>query len=231
VTWIGLLVIVLAGFFIYWLLVLSEGVYLGKKVVIALYDWGASKYDRVKQVQPHDDARHLACPLLEALSGVHTPLVLDVATGTGRLPLCLLRQWDFQGRVIGLDLSRRMLDIARRKTYWQRHRVALVREDAMALPFPDDAFHAVACLEAMEFLPRPLQALAEMVRVLKPGGQLVVTNRVGVGARLLPGRAFRPDVFEKRLHALGLTNVRPQRWQVDYDLIEAQKLLAGCKRS
>jgi SAM-dependent methyltransferase len=228
VSWIGLLTVLLAGAFIYWLLILSEGVYLGKKAVIALYDWGAAKYDQVKQVQSHDDALYLARPLLAALKGVQSPLVLDVATGTGRLPLSLLRQWDFQGRIMGLDLSRRMLAIARRKTYSQRHRVALIREDAMALPFPDSIFHAVTCIEALEFLPRPWGALAEMVRVLRPGGQLVITNRVGWDTLFLPGRAYRPEVLERKLHALGLTSVRSRRWQVHYDLIEAQKPLADC---
>jgi ubiquinone/menaquinone biosynthesis C-methylase UbiE len=227
--WIRLLIVLVAGIVVYWLFILSEGVYLGKKVVIALYDWGASMYDRIKQVQPHDDAFYLARPLLAALREENSPLVLDVATGTGRVPLSLLRQWEFRGRIVGLDLSRRMLAIAQHKTGSQRHRVALIREDAMALPFRDDTFHAVTCVEAMEFLPQPWEALAEMVRVLRPGGQIVVTNRVGVDARFLPGRAFRPEVLEKKLHAVGLTGVRPRRWQVHYDLIEAQKPRADCR--
>jgi len=227
VIWIGL-VVVLAAVAFYWLFILSEGIYLGQKVVIALYDWGASKYDQVKHVQPHDDGLHLARPLLAALRKVQFPLVLDVATGTGRLPLTLLRQWDFRGRIVGLDLSRCMLSIARRKTDSQSHRVALIREDAMRLPFPDGIFHAVTCVEALEFLPKPDRALMEMVRVLRPGGQLVVTNRVGTDARLLPGRAYRPEVLEKKLHCLGVRNVRPRRWQAHYDLIEAQKPPANC---
>jgi len=227
-TWIGpLLAVLLAGAVVYWLLILSEGIYLGKKVVIALYDWGASSYDRVKQVLPLDDAFHLARPLLEALRGVDSPLVLDVATGTVRLPLALLRQWDFQGRIVGLDLSHRMLTIARRKTYAQRHRVGLIRGDAMTLPFPSSIFHAVSCVESLEFLPKPRDTLAEMIRVLRPGGQLLVTNRVGIDALFLPGRAYRPEMLEKTLDALGLTHVRTRRWQVHYDLIEADKPAHG----
>jgi ubiquinone/menaquinone biosynthesis C-methylase UbiE len=190
---------------------------------MGLYDWGASTYDRVKNVHPSDDAEFLARPLLEALAEPDSPLLLDVATGTGRLPMALLRQWSFSGRVVGLDLSRRMLEIAQRKTVAQRRRVALIREDAMGLPFADHSFHAVTCIEALEFVPRPQAALAEMVRVLRPGGQLLVSNRVGRDALFLPGRAWSAEALHRRLSALGLDDVLLRRWQVDYDLVEARK--------
>lgn len=219
--WLPLLL--LAAALAYWLLVLTEGAYLGKRVVIALYDWGASSYDRVKNVHPSDDAAFLAQPLLAALKGTQSPLVLDVATGTGRLPLALLRQWDYRGRVVGLDLSQRMLDIARRRTYAQRHRVGLVAQDAMALPFANDRFDAVTCIEALEFLPEPQEALAEMARVLKCGGDLLISNRAGTDALFFPGRACRPRTLEDKLRTLGLVGVQTRRWQVHYDLVQAHK--------
>jgi SAM-dependent methyltransferase len=241
-TWVALLLtIVAAGGIIYWLLVLSEGAYLGREVVVALYDWSAAKYDAVKGVLAYEDGAHLARPLLEALQrapsprsrdpiegerstgGEATPLVLDVATGTGRLPLALLRQFDFRGRVVGLDASRRMLAIAQSKMCMHRQKIAWIREDAAALPFQGSTFHAVTCVEALEFLPNPGKAIAEMVRVLRPGGQLLLSNRVGIDALFLPGRAYRPTVLEQKLVALGLTHVRTRRWQTHYDLIE------GCK--
>lgn len=222
--WISaLLAILVVGAILYWLLILTEGAYLGNKVVVALYDWNASSYDQVKQVMPHEDGIHLATPLLATMKGIPSPLVLDVATGTGRLPLALLRQWDFQGRIVGLDLSRRMLTVARHKTRMHYDRVGWIRDDARNLPFPNDVFHAVTCIEALEFLPRPWEALAEMVRVLSPGGQLMITNRVGIDALFLPGRAYRPKWLEQKLQALGLIHIKRRRWQVHYDLIYAQK--------
>jgi len=222
-SWTWLLLLLLAAGAVYWLVVLSEGVYLGNRVVVALYDWGASSYDRIKNVQPEYDALYLAMPLLSALTQVSSPLILDVATGTGRLPLALLRQWDFRGHVVALDRSRRMLAIARRRTYAQRERVGLLCDDAMALPFPDGLFHAVTCIEATEFLPHPQGALCEIVRVLAPGGRLMISNRVGTDAFFLPGRACPPGALEERLRALGLRQVGTRRWQVHYDLVEAQK--------
>ena len=222
-TCIWLLCLLPAAAVAYWLLVLTEGAYLGTRAVIALYDWGASSYDRVKNVHPSDDAEHLASPLLGHLQRVKHPLVLDVATGTGRLPLSLLRQWAFQGRVVGIDLSRRMLAIAQHRTYARRQRVGWVRQDAMSLPFHDDCFQTVACIEALEFLPRPSDALAEMVRVLCPGGQLMLSNRKGIDARFFPGRAISSEALATSLAELGLVSVQPRRWQVHYDLVQAQK--------
>ena len=62
----------------------------------------------------------------------------------------------FQGHVIGLDHSRKMLAVAESKLKRERFGpfISLARGDAMDLPFPDDAFDAVACLESLEFFPR-----------------------------------------------------------------------------
>lgn len=218
---VALVALVAAG--TYWLLQISELSYLGQKAVTALYNWGASRYDKVKEVRPQDDALHLARPLLTSLHSVPVPLVLDVATGTARLPMTLLRQWDFQGYVVGVDISPRMLALAQRKTATQNERVGLVHADAMNLPFADHTFHAVTGLEALELLPDGARALAEMVRVLCPGGQLVVTNRTGLDALLLPGRVPRPQALEQKLYALGLTRLKTRRWQKHYDLVEATK--------
>jgi ubiquinone/menaquinone biosynthesis C-methylase UbiE len=235
--WIAGLAVLVTAAILYWLIILSEGVYLGKRAVIALYDWGASSYDRVKRVQPHDDAQHLARPLLRALGPnagtlspkglgsqpAPTPLVLDVATGTGRLPLALLRQWDFSGRVVGVDLSRRMLSVAGQRIASQRQRVGLIRQNALALAFPEGRFDAVTCVEAMEFFPNPWSALREMVRVVRPGGHLLISNRAGHDALFFPGRVCPTPVMEDRLRALGLVSVSVRRWQVHYDLIEARR--------
>jgi SAM-dependent methyltransferase len=152
-------------------------------------------------------------------------LILDVATGTGRLPLALLgeRFAATGGRIVGLDLSRGMLRQARAKLVPYEDRVSLVREDASRLPFDDETFDAVTCLETLEFLPRPLEALGEMVRVLAPGGVLFVTNRVGGEAKLLPGRAIPRSLFEEVLAAEPLREIRVRPWQVNYDLAIARK--------
>jgi ubiquinone/menaquinone biosynthesis C-methylase UbiE len=211
-----------AGALAYWQLIVAEGAYLGPGVVAKTYDWVARRYDAIKQFNPRDESWFVAEPLLRELAGVERPLALDVATGTGRLPLALLRE-HFAGQIVGLDLSRGMLRQARTKLRPYGEKVSLVWQDAGHLPFDDETFDAVTCLESLEFLPRPLEALAEMVRVLAPGGVLFVTNRVGREARLLPGRAISRAAFEQALNALALRGIWIRPWQVAYDLALAHK--------
>lgn len=208
---------------LYWQIIIAEGAYLGAQVVTLLYDWGAASYDRIKNVHPVDEAVYLAHPLLARLSDVRSPWILDVATGTGRLPLAVVQQLDFSGRVVGLDLSTKMLRQARLKLAPFRNRVTLIQQAAGNLPFRDDAFDAVTSLEALEFVPDPPRAVAEMVRVLKPGGLLLITNRIGWEARLLQGRYCGRGHMEEVLAALPVREVQTERWQVYYDLIWARK--------
>jgi SAM-dependent methyltransferase len=220
---LGLVGLGLLGLFLYWQLIIAEGTYLGPRIVILLYDWSAHVYERIKQYDTGDEQWFLGLPLVRALEVVPAPLVLDVATGTGRLPRALMRQPSFRGRVIGLDLSRRMLRQAVKRTAQFADRLTYIWQDARRLPFENDTFDAVTCLEALEFTPNPREILQELVRVLRPGGILVVTNRVGRDAKLLPGRAFPRDQFKQVLGEFPLEGAKVRPWQVDYDLAWAVK--------
>lgn len=223
-AWIaGLLTLGGVAALLYWQLVLAEGAYLGRRIVALLYDGSAGIYDRVKNFDPGYEQWFLGLPLSRALATVSDPLVLDVATGTGRLPRTLFQQPGFHGRVIGLDFSRRMLALAATATQPWAARYTLLWQDADRLPFPDATFDAVTCLEALEFFPHPRRTLAELVRVLRPGGTLLVSNRIGRGAWFMPGRTFRPARFEALLHTLPLEMIKVQPWQEDYDLAWATR--------
>ena len=219
---LGAACLVLLLALVYWQMIIAEGAYLGARVVAWTYDIVAGRYDAIKQFKPRNESWFVAAPLLRELAGVERPLVLDVATGTGRLPLALLGE-RFRGQIVGLDLSRGMLRQARRKLAPYSDQVSLLWHDASRLPFFDETFDAVTCLESLEFLPDPRGALAEMVRVLAPGGVLFVTNRVGHEARLLPGRAIPRPQFEQVLAEQPLSDFRVQRWQVNYDQALARK--------
>jgi ubiquinone/menaquinone biosynthesis C-methylase UbiE len=228
-TWLWIVLGVVGGLGLaaltYWQLIIAEGTYLGPHVVALTYDWVARRYDAIKQFNPRDESWFVAQPLLQSLVGVKQPLVLDVATGTGRLPLALLRDRFAAtgGRIVGLDLSPGMLCQARAKLSPYGDQVSLICQDGSRLPFDNATFDAVTCLESLEFLPRPLEALSEMVRVLIPGGVLFLTNRVGREARLLPGRAIPRPLFEEALATHPLREVKVRRWQVNYDLAIARK--------
>jgi len=218
-----LLGLLLLGLLLYWQLIIAEGAYLGPGIVTLMYDWSAGAYERIKNYSPSDEQWFLGLPLVRSLERVPAPFVLDVATGTGRLPRAVLRQPAFEGRIIALDLSRGMLEEAVRRTAQFSDRLTFIRQDASQLPFEENTFDAVTCIEALEFMPSPLRVLEELVRVLRPGGVLLITNRVGPDAKFLPGRAFDPDEFERMLMELPLEQVRTRRWQVDYNLVWAVK--------
>lgn len=207
----------------YWVIVITEGAFFGRRFVVWLYDRGAHEYDEIKAYHIGDEALFLGQPLERALTHVPHPLVLDVATGTARLPLALLRRLNFDGTIVGLDLSWEMLCRARPKTAGYGERLTLVWKDATSLPFTSGAFNAVTCMEALEFLPNARATLQEMVRVLQPGGICLVTNRIGRDAVFFFSRYHNRDQFEEVLSSLGLEDVKTQRWQEDYDLVWARK--------
>lgn len=224
---IGVIGIILLGLFLYWQLVIAEGAYLGRRVVRLLYDLGASSYDQVKRFNYSDEFSFLAKPLFDRLqrtAGTRAR-VLDVATGTGRLPMALIDVPHFRGEIVALDISARMLREAAYKVEALdvADRIRLIHHPAVPLPFADETFDAVTMLEALEFLPDRETALREMARVLRPGGWMLVSNRIGLDATLMPGRSDAPDAFEDRLRALGLVNVFTKSWQTYYSLVWARK--------
>jgi SAM-dependent methyltransferase len=222
--WIALVLgLILLGLLLYWQLIIAEGAYLGPRVVVLLYDWSARLYERIKQFDVGAEQWFLGLPLTRALELIPASLVLDVATGTGRLPRAIMRQPSFDGRVIGLDLSRRMLREASKNTAQFANRLTYIWQDARCLPFDDDTFDAVTCLEALEFTPNPQATMEELVRVLRPGGVLLVTNRIGRDAKLLPRRTFPQDAFERVLREYPLEDIKVRAWQMDYDLAWAIK--------
>lgn len=96
--------------------------------------------------------------------------VLDVGCGTGVLACAAAERVGPQGRVVGIDPNEQMLAVARRKPFrvvWQTGR-------AEALPFENSSFDAVVSQFAIMFFESRREALAEMLRVLRPGGRLAV---------------------------------------------------------
>ncbi|MCA9960822.1 MAG: class I SAM-dependent methyltransferase [Anaerolineales bacterium] len=223
--WIFIIILgfIFLGALLYWLLIITEGVYLGRRAVVWMYDLTAHKYDGIKEYDADAEELFVIRPLRYYLHHIPAPYILDVATGTGRLPWFLLQQPTFHGRVVGLDASAKMLSQAAAKLDGFHARAALVQGTAVPLPFPDNTFHAVTCLESLEFFPSDEAALRDMIRVLQPGGLLLVTRRRGWEAKTFFGRYHDTTQFEQLLQEMGCEQVETKAWQVDYDQVFARK--------
>jgi arsenite methyltransferase len=99
--------------------------------------------------------------------------ILDLGCGPGYYVAELAEQVGPEGAVAGLDLSAPMLAVARSRCEGLAN-TSLAEGEATALPFEDASFDAVVSVQVMEYVPDVAAALAEIHRVLRPGGRVVL---------------------------------------------------------
>jgi SAM-dependent methyltransferase len=111
--------------------------------------------------------------------------VLDVACGTGN---AAIRAAGAGARVVGVDLTPELFDVARAEAAAAEVNVEWIEGDAEALPFPDESFDVVVSVFGCMFAPRHQVAAREIARVLRPGGRFGICSWVPEGS---VGRMFR----------------------------------------
>lgn len=141
-------------------------------------DAAVRKYERLASRYDTRWSGYIEATVRETLTRLHIgdeDRVLDVGCGTGAL-LHRLATAHPQARLFGIDPTPAMLAIARQRlpptVETQKGRIE-------AIPFPDEFFDAVTCCNVFHYLHEPLAAFREMTRVLRPGGQLVITDWCG----------------------------------------------------
>ncbi len=153
----------------------------------------AREYDQMD----HTEANEAFVGRLVEL-GAHGSM-LDIGTGPGHIPLLVCERIE-GARVTGVDLAERMLQIAERNRRASAHaeRISYRLADAKGLDFPDGTFDTAFSNTILHHIPDPLPFLIEALRVVKPGGVLLIRD------------LMRPNSLERReelvsLHAQGAT--------------------------
>ncbi|OBK43286.1 SAM-dependent methyltransferase [Mycobacterium sp. 1081908.1] len=144
-------------------------------------------------------------------------IILDVGCGPASLTASLARAAGPDGLVLGIDRSDAML--ARAVRVASGPQIGFLRADAQRLPLLDETVDAVVSVGVLQFMPDPAAALAEMARVLRPGGRLAVVvpivRHAGRFWRKLPSLdpyVFDVDEVANVLAGHGLVGVRTKNF-------------------
>ncbi len=140
-----------------------------------LFSTIASHYDFMNSLLSLNQDNYWRNCLLEKLPLTCSHTVLDVCCGTGKLTAKIASRLGPQGKVVGLDFCQPMLDQAAAllSSHPNREAVELMCGDALALPFADHTFDHVVTAFGLRNLPNVQQPLAEMYRVVRPGGTVL----------------------------------------------------------
>jgi demethylmenaquinone methyltransferase/2-methoxy-6-polyprenyl-1,4-benzoquinol methylase len=169
-----------------------------KEQVRSMFDRIAPRYDLLNRLLSFGIDKIWRKNLVKLLKDLKAPLILDVATGTGDLAVEICKIDPVE--VYGIDLSPQMLEVARKKILKKRlHMTIQLKEaDSENLPFGDNFFDAVTVAFGVRNFENLGTGLAEMQRVLRPGGKLVVLE------------FSKPSVFPfKQLYHFYFTRILP----------------------
>lgn len=149
------------------------------------------------RVRPNEDDPAQYGNLFEQLAAQPGEYVLDIGCGTGGAARALAHQVKGINRVIGVDNSRLMIEVAQKRAAGLNLPIEYQVMDAHHLRFDDDTFDGCYSLGVFEIIKVPRQVLAEMIRVLRPGGRLVI-NTTDTDARMID--ATDREVTRKIIH-------------------------------
>lgn len=148
---------------------------LGKKEQVAqMFDTISDNYDGLNRVISFGIDVKWRKKVLKLVANTNPETILDIATGTGDLAI-LMTQTNAK-KIIGLDISAGMLEVGRKKIAHKNlnHKIEMVLGDSENIPYPDASFDAITVAFGVRNFENLKEGLAEILRVLKPGGIFVI---------------------------------------------------------
>ena len=134
----------------------------------------ARRYDLLNAVLSFGQDRRWRRFAIAQIDGIPNQVILDLATGTGKIAALAARCYS-GSTVVGVDFCSEMLAVARDKAKAEslECKVMLVQGDALRLPFPDNTFDCITIGFALRNVTSVASLFTEMARVTKPGGKMV----------------------------------------------------------
>lgn len=170
--------------------------------ISGMFDSIAPRYDLLNRVLSAGLDQKWRRRAIEALGLSGQPAVLDLCTGTADLALAALERHP-DADVVGVDFSGQMLrlGLVKVRSAGRQREIRLVRGDATMIPLPDGSRDAATIGFGIRNVAEPGKALAELARVLKPGGRLAILE---FGHPRIPGiRTLYLWYFKYLLPAIG----------------------------
>lgn len=176
----------------------------------------------------------LAKATLDAIEISANDALLDVACGTGIFARLARERMGPRPRIAGVDLNKGMIAMARSLSAARAQHIDWEVADAGNLPFPDQSFSVAICQQGIQFFPDEIAALTEMMRVIRPGGRVVLSVWTGpnefftaladalsrhvsaeIGQRSLAPFGYDGGNLSDRLAATGFAHISTTQVSVD----------------
>lgn len=157
-----------------------------KDQVKTMFDKIAFRYDFLNRFLSFGIDKSWRKKALKMLASQRPKQILDVATGTGDFAI-MANQMLAPDQVMGIDISTGMLDIGRKKVAKAglEHKIELIEGDSEAISLPSESFDAVTVAFGVRNFENLEQGLSEIMRVLKPGGRLIILEATNPSAPLV----------------------------------------------
>jgi len=147
-----------------------------KEKIRSMFDSIASGYDAFNHLASMNIDRSWRKRAIREVAAINPAAVLDVACGTGDSTIALARALPEECMITGVDISQQMLAVMTKKVDSEGlgNRISVETGDAEALRFPEGSFDAVTCDFGVRNFENLEKGIKEMLRVLRPGGKLVI---------------------------------------------------------